>query len=110
MAKFYGPIGYGVEEEPTPGVFKPAIKERFYSGNVLQNYRRVEQGESTNDDINVTQRISILADPYAMQHFHTIKYIKWLGAAWKVTTIEVQFPRLILTIGGVYNGETAATT
>ena len=110
MAKFYGPVGYGITEEKAPGVWVPAIYERIYSGIVLQNNRRVSTGESTNDNIDVSNRISILADPYAMQHFHTIKYVKWLGAAWKVTTIDVQYPRLIMTIGGVYNGETAAAT
>ena len=79
----------------------------MYAGDILQNNRRVSQGESTNDDLDVSNRLSILADPYAMNHFHTIKYVKWLGAAWKITTVDVQYPRLILTIGGVYNGETA---
>lgn len=120
MAKFYGPIGYGVTVEEsysdgtgethTNGVWTPAIVEKYYSGNVIQNSRRISAGESTNDNIDISNRISILADPYAMQHFHTIKYVKWMGAYWKVTSVEVQHPRLILSIGGVYNGETAATT
>lgn len=110
MAKFFGPVGYGVTKETTPGVWTDAIEERRYSGNVLQNYRKTAPGESINENLDVSNRISILADPYAMQHFHTIKYVKWLGAYWKVSTIEVQYPRLILTIGGVYNGETAATS
>lgn len=110
MAKFYGPVGYGVTEETAPGVWTPSIIERNYSGNVLQNNRKTSQGESTNDNLEISNRLSILADPYAMQHFHSIKYVKWYGAAWKVHSIDVQYPRLILTIGGVYNGETAATT
>lgn len=107
MGKFYGPIGYGVTTETSPGVWTPSIKERMYAGDILQNNRRVNQGESTNDNLDVSNRLSILADPYALNHFHTIKYVKWLGAAWKITTVDVQYPRLILTIGGVYNGETA---
>lgn len=110
MAKFYGPVGYGVTEETSPGVFTPSVKERFYSGDVIQNNRRFATGISTNDNLEIHNRVSILADPYAMQHFHTILYVKWLGANWKVTSIDVQYPRLILTIGGVYNGETAAAT
>lgn len=111
MAKFYGPIGYLITEETSPGVWTtPHIVERKCKGDVLQNYRKVSQGESINDDIDVSNRISIVADPFAMQHFYTIKYVKWMGAYWKVTTIDAsQRPRLILTIGGVYNGETAAT-
>lgn len=111
MAKFYGPIGYGITSETAPGVWTDTIVERNYRGDVLQNYRKISQGESVNDDIEVSNRLSIISDPFAMQHFHTIKYVKWMGAAWKVTTVDAsQRPRLILTIGGVYNGETAPTT
>lgn len=111
MAKFYGPIGYSISEETSPGVWTPEhLVEKNYKGNVLQNYRKVSSGESINDNIDISNRISIVADPFAMLHFHTIKYVKWMGAYWKVTTIDAsQRPRLILTIGGVYNGETAAT-
>lgn len=104
--KFYGPVGYGITEETTPGVWTDRIVERNYSGDVIKNYRKTSSGESINDNIDVSNNISILSDPYAMNHFHTIKYVKWMGAAWKVSTVEVQYPRLILTIGGVYNGET----
>ena len=110
MAKFYGAIGYGITSETSPGVWTDSIIERHYRGDVLQNYRKVSQGESINDNIDVSNRLSIVSDPFAMQHFHTIKYVKWMGAAWKVTTVDAsQRPRLILTIGGVYNGETAPT-
>lgn len=111
MAKFYGPIGYGITSETSPGVWTDSIVERNYKGDVLQNYRKVSPGESINDNIDVSNRLSIISDPFAMQHFHTIKYVKWMGAAWKVTTVDAsQRPRLILTIGGVYNGETAPTS
>lgn len=110
MAKFYGPIGYGITSETSPGVWTDTITERNYSGDVIQNYRKISQGESINDNIDVNNRLSIISDPFAMQHFHSIKYVKWMGAVWKVTTVEVQYPRLILTIGGVYNGETAPTS
>lgn len=106
MAKFYGIVGYGVTEETTPGVWTDRIVERNYSGDVIKNYKKSYSGESINDNIDVSNNISIISDPFAMQHFHTIKYVKWMGAAWKVSTVEVQYPRLILTIGGVYNGET----
>lgn len=108
MAKFYGAVGYGITEETTPGVWTDSIVERNYAGDVIKNYRKTSSGESINDNIDVSNNISILSDPFAMNHFHTIKYVKWMGAAWKVSTVEVQYPRLILTIGGVYNGETLA--
>lgn len=106
--KFYGPIGYAISEETAPGVWTDRIIERNYYGDVLKNYEHTSPGNSINDDVNIRNSLSIVSDPFAIQHFHTIKYVKWLGAAWKVSSAEVQYPRLILTIGGVYNGETAA--
>ncbi len=110
MAKFYGAIGYGISEETSPGVWTDQIIERMYAGDVVKNYKKSSAGESINDNIDVSNNISILSDPFAMQHFHTIKYVKWMGAAWKVSSVDVQYPRLILSIGGVYNGETLATS
>lgn len=110
MAKFFGVIGYGISEETSPGVWTDQIVERSYSGDVVKNYKKSSAGESINDNIDVSNNISILSDPFAMQHFHTIKYVKWMGAAWKVSSVDVQYPRLILSIGGVYNGETIATS
>lgn len=106
MAKFYGAIGYVDSAETTPGVWDEVVTERNYSGDVIRNSRRWQGGENLNDNLTVTNEFSIVADPYAFSNFHTIRYIKWLGAAWKVERIEIQRPRLILTIGGVYNGNT----
>ena len=106
MAKFYGPIGYAETKETSPGVFREIIAERNYAGDVLRNARRLESGETINDDISVNNSLSIVADPYAYQHFFAIRYVRWMGAPWRVTNVEVRSPRLILTIGGVYNGPT----
>lgn len=104
MAKFYGVIGYAETKKTSPGVWTEAITEKNYSGDILRNTSRWQAGENLNDNLTIHNRISILADPYAYQHFHAIRYIEWSGAKWKVTSVEVQRPRLILTIGGVYNG------
>jgi hypothetical protein len=104
MAKFYGVIGYAEITETSPGVWSPGITERNYSGDIIRNSRRLQPGENLNDNITVDNQISIVADPYAYQNFHTMQYIKWMGASWKITRVDVQRPRLILTIGGVYNG------
>lgn len=104
MAKFYGTVGYTETVETTEGVWEPQDTERQYTGDVLRMTRRYEPGESTNDNLNVNNRLSIVADPYALQHFHAIKWVEWHGAKWKVTDVEVEYPRLILSIGGVYNG------
>lgn len=106
MAKYYGVIGYAVDEETKPGVWTQQIRERPYTGEVIRQQRNWEAGESINDNLNVSNVISILADPYAVQHFHSIRYATWYGAKWKVRSIEVNYPRLNLTIGGVYNEQT----
>lgn len=107
MARFYGEIGYGESVETKPGVWEDIIVERKYYGDVLRNSRKLSEGEYLNNKIRVNNSISILADAYAYNHFFNIRYIKWSGALWTVTDVEVQRPRLLLRIGEVYNGQTA---
>lgn len=106
MAKFYGEIGYGESVETAPGVWEDVVVEYSYYGDVLRNARTLENGENLNLNINVNNSISIVADAYANEHFFAIRYVKWMGALWKVTNVEVKSPRLILQLGGVYNGNT----
>lgn len=105
MAKWHGKIGYIETVETAPGVWLPQTTERTYSGQIVRANTRWQQStESTNDDLNVNCQISILADPFAYHHFSSMKYIELMGAKWKITTVEPAYPRLILSIGGVYNG------
>ena len=103
MAKFFGAIGYGLNEETRPGVWKDQIIERQYYGDLIHNTRRLQSTENLNDDINIANEISVVADPFAYQNFHAMRYVEFMGAKWKITNVAVQYPRLILTIGGVYN-------
>lgn len=109
MTKFCGVVGYAYPVETAPDVYEDEIVERKYYGDVLRNTRKWEQGTDINDNLNVNNMFSIMADPYAYDHFFAIKYVKWMGAYWKVTNVEVQRPRLKLTVGGVYNGRTSET-
>ena len=104
MAKFYGNIGFAETVETEPGVWVEEITVRPYYGDLVRNTRRLENSGGVNDNVNISNEISIIADPYANHNFHSIRYIEFMGAKWKVSNIEVQYPRLILTIGGVYNG------
>lgn len=79
MAKFYGPIGYAETKETRPGIFQEIITERNYAGDVLRKTRRLESGETINDNISVNNSLSIVADPYAYQHFFAIRYVQWMG-------------------------------
>ena len=106
MAKFFGAIGYSETIELRPGVFIDRITERNYYGELIRNTSRwVSSKESVNDDLSINNRVSILADPYAVDNFHSMKYIEFMGTKWKITDVEVQYPRLLLNVGGVWNGE-----
>lgn len=106
MAKFYGVVGYVDTQETAPGVYAEVATERKYYGDVLKNVKRYVSSEYLNDNLTVNNSISIMADAYAYDNFFAIRYVKWMGANWKVTDVEVQRPRLILSLGEVYNGKT----
>ena len=103
MPKYYGAVGYAETKETTPGVYTEDITERNYYGDVGRNVRRYQQGQNLNDNLEIDNIVSIVADPFALAHFSQIRYVVWNGVKWKVKSVEVQYPRLILTIGGVYN-------
>ena len=107
--RFSGVVGYGesVEQPEGSGVWVDQIIERVYYGDVVRNTRQLEAGVSVNDDVTVSNSISILADQYAVDHFFNIRYVGWAGKLWTVTDVEVRSPRLILSLGKVYNGPTA---
>lgn len=104
MAKFYGTVGYAVTGETVDGVWKEnPIMERPYYGDVVRNYKRAQSGGNLNDDVSLSNEISIVADPFAYQHCYAIRYVDYMGVRWKVESVEVERPRLILSLGGVYN-------
>jgi hypothetical protein len=105
MAKFYGKIGFIKTEEVEPGVWvENNVIERSYFGDVIKNISRNQPTGNVNDDINVSNNISIVADPYANENFQYMKYVEFMGAKWKITNATVQYPRILLNIGGLYNG------
>ena len=107
MARFYGAVGYVEDCETAVDVVTEKPVERYYKGDLVRNGRKLENGEGINDNINISNQISIIADPYAINHIFAMRYIRWMGSNWKVTNVDVELPRLILTLGGLYHGETA---
>ena len=107
MAKWYGIIGFGETTESKPGVWEETITERPYYGDLTRDTRKYSTPSTLNDNLDVSNSLSVLADAFAYNHFHTIRYVEMYGARWKVSNVEVQRPRLILTVGGVYNGPEA---
>ena len=105
MAKFYGIIGFVETVETSPGVWEESATERNYSGDVIKDSKHWQAGENLNDNLTINNKISIIADPFAYENLPMIRYVKWMGVSWKITNIDVERPRLILSIGGVYNGK-----
>lgn len=110
MAKWFGKIGYAIQEESEPGLYVDKIIERDYYGDLVSDRRRRQTQSNVLDEINLSNIISILADPFAYNNCSCMAYAEIMGARWKITEVEVQPPRLNLTIGGVYNGNTPGTS
>lgn len=107
MSKWFGKIGYAVTGETEPGVWEDTIIEKNYYGDLISDKRKRQSSGNVNDNINLANVISIIADPFAIENCSHMAYAEIMGAKWKITEVEVQYPKLILTIGGVYNGNTA---
>ena len=106
MARFHGEIGFGEMQDIGMGINQDNIvRAKQYKGDVLKALRHTQNGnDQLNDDITMTNRISIVADQYANNNFLSIRYVVYMGVKWKVTSVESLPPRLIVTLGGVYNG------
>ncbi len=104
MAKFHGVIGYIRNEETAPGVWSEVVTKRPCSGDILRSTKRWENGDKVNDNLTIDNRFSIIADEFAISNVHFMRYLTITGSSWKITSFEILRPRIILTVGGVYNG------
>lgn len=104
MAKFSGKVGFVKTEETSPGIYQEVLTERHYYGDANRVARRVQSADSVNDNIVVNNEISIVADQFAIDNFYYIKHVMFMGAKWKVTNADLQRPRVIMTLGEVFNG------
>lgn len=109
MGKFYGKVGYMITEEIRPSVWLPKEVVKTYYGDSFVPATRWQENGKVNGDISLRNQVSIVADGFAYQNFPFIKYVEWMGTKWSVESIRVERPRLILTLGGVYNGAQAET-
>lgn len=97
-------VGFAEIKTNELGVSVETVTPRAYYGDVARNIRRLQTTENLNDDVQINNEFSIVADPYANENFHAIRYVEYMGTKWKVSAVEVRYPRLILNAGGVYNG------
>lgn len=103
MAKFYGIVGYAVTVKDSNGVWREEFVERPYYGDVTKYSAGVKNSDKINSDINLTNNFSIVSDPYANENFMSIRYVEYLGVKWRVTDIQLEYPRILLITGGEYN-------
>lgn len=103
MAKWFGNVGYAETIETEPGVWEERSVIRSYYGDSIRNTRLLQSSGDVNDNVNIGNQLSIVADPYAVKHMFNMRYAEFQGANWKITNVDVQYPRLILTLGGLYN-------
>ena len=104
MAKFHGSIAYIRTEETSPGVFEEVVTERAYTGDIIRNSRRYEGGQNMNETLTINNRFSVIADQFAFSNFPYMRYLTWNGTKWEIASFEIDHPRVIITVGGVYNG------
>lgn len=110
MTKFYGIVGYIETVETEPGIWEPLLTRRSYYGEIVRNTSKFQTSGGVNDNVDISNELSIVADPYALDHFTAMRYVEFMGTKWKIVKVEVKYPRLILSIGGVYNGEQTGIT
>lgn len=106
MAKWHGHIGFGISEETAPGVYSLRIIERSYHGDIFRNSRRWSKGEGLNDDLLISNEISVVSDIFAIENLPHMRYVEMYKQKWCITDIEVNYPRITITLGGLYHDET----
>lgn len=110
MAKWFGKIGFVMTKETSPGIYEDVVEEKNYYGELVRYKGRWKESDKINDDIDISNQLSILADRFVYDNFQFIRYIEWMNKQWKVTDVDVEYPRLTLSIGGLYNGDTSRTS
>lgn len=106
MAKFFGEIGFATPVETSSGIWEDKIIEKQYYGDITRESRRFSASEQVLDNINLSNQVSIIADGYVTDNIQNLRYVRWLGGLWKISYVELKFPRLVLEMTGVYNGPT----
>lgn len=109
MAKFWGAVGFAHSVKTSPGIVEEVMTERSYFGDEVRASRQLQYSETINPDLTVGTSIRIVADGYANSNIFAMRYIRWMGALWVVENAIPERPRILLTLGGVYNGPTATT-
>ena len=105
MAKFYGAVGFVETVETAPDVWDTIETQRIYCGDLVRSQRRWEYGaQSVNDDYTISNEVSLLVDDFMQKNVGKVRWVECMGSKWKVNSVTLDYPRMTLTLGGVYNG------
>lgn len=104
MARFTGLVGYVTQEQSVPGVWSPVENSKMMKGDIIRQSSSSQNGDKVNSDITLSHRVSLLGDAYAFGNYYTIKWVQLDGRKWQVSSVELQRPRIIVTLGGLWNG------
>lgn len=102
--KWYGNIGFGIPVNEND-IHTEVITDKPYKGDILENNLRWQQSDKIDDDLNITNKISVIANDFAYDNIGYMKYVELRGNKWKIVSATLQYPRILLTIGGVWNGD-----
>lgn len=104
--KYCGMLGFAVSQENPAGsgIWTETITEKTYYGDVNRFAKKSSGSNKVIEDIDISNEISILMDPFLSNNLTALRYVTWMNTKWKVTSIDIQYPRCNLSIGGVYNG------
>lgn len=102
MAKYHGRIGFAVQEETSPGIWEDVIEWRPYKGDVISNSRRYDPSENINDDFVLSNRFSIVSDAFLYSHVPAMRCLEYMGSVFKITSVNIERPRVDISVGGVY--------
>lgn len=105
MAKYSGLVGYVTEEEISPGVWQPKNNSRKMRGDIIRQTSNNQNDMKVNNDTTLSHRVSLVGDAYAFSNYYDIKWIDIDGYRWKVSSVEVQRPRIIVSLGGPYTAQ-----
>lgn len=103
--KWFGEIGYFVESNNVDGIVTDSFITQQYYGDIIKDYKTNTSENAVNEDFELSNRISVVADPYLISHFHKIAWISFMETKFKVRSVELQYPRLIVSLGGVFREE-----
>lgn len=104
MTKYAGLVGYVVQEQTAPSVWTPVETPKRMKGDIIRQSASTQNDDKVNSDITLNHRVSLIGDAYAFSSYFNIRWIEIDGHKWEVTNVEVQRPRIIVSLGGPWNG------